>query len=100
MSLPGFYDRAACTGMDPELFFPWSPSMRPSPLAVNACNRCGVREECLTFSIGPPVQAGVWGGMTEAERLAERGRRHRVKQDGQRRAERAAAREQRREAAA
>ena len=99
MTLPPFYADAGCAGMDTWHFSPMSPRSRPSPLAVKACSGCDVRAECLTFSIGPPVQAGYWGGMTEEERLAERARRHRQKQDDQRRADRAAARQQREEAA-
>ena len=86
MTAPAFYDRAECRGVDTHHFYPLSPSSRPSPLAVMACSRCGVREECLSFSLAP-FQQGVWGGMTEAERLAERKARYQRVQTERRRRE-------------
>lgn len=93
MSRPAFYDQAECSGMDVHWFFPWDagPEMRPGPLAVQACSRCKVREDCLTWSIGPPMQAGFWGGMTEPQRIAERARRYSDERTERRRAARRAA---------
>jgi WhiB family redox-sensing transcriptional regulator len=99
MTLPPFYAAAECREVDTWHFYPMSPRSRPSPLAVKACSRCGVREECLSFSITHPVQLGFWGGMTEEQRLAERKRRHIQRQTDQRRAGRAAARQREDEAA-
>ena len=96
MTLPSFFADAECKGLETRWFFPWNPGpdMRPGPLAVQACSRCGVRAECLTFSLAP-FQPGYWGGMTEEERLAERKRRHIQKQTDQRRAARKAAAQER-----
>ena len=101
MTLPSFFADAECKGLETRWFFPWGggPEMRPSPLAEQACSRCKVREDCLTWSIAPPFQAGYWGGMTEPERLEERRRRHMEKQNGQRKAARRAAAQQRQVAA-
>ena len=102
MTLPSFFADAECKGLETRWFFPWDagPDMRPGPLAVQACDRCKVREECLTWSIGPPMQVGYWGGMTELERIAERGRRYSDERTERRRAARRAAREQQQEVAA
>lgn len=63
-------DRAACIGMDTELFFP-DPGGNPNP-ALAVCRRCPVTVECLEF--GQKLarrwggQAGVFGGMTANQR--------------------------------
>jgi WhiB family redox-sensing transcriptional regulator len=65
--------RAACFGADPELFFSpdqegngGAPSWTPHA-ALTICARCPVVAECRKWAIDTG-QAGVWGGMTEAER--------------------------------
>lgn len=40
-------DRAACRGMDVELFVIPRPGARPAPEAVAACERCTVADACL-----------------------------------------------------
>jgi hypothetical protein len=99
---PSFFADAECKGLETCWFFPWGggPEMRPGPLAVQACSRCKVREDCLTWSIGPPMQAGYWGGMTEPERIAERARRYSDERTERRRAARRAAEERQDEVAA
>lgn len=99
MALPSFFASAACRDVDTWFFFPWSANSRPSPLAVKACSNCGVREECLTYSLRHPMPDGYWGGMTLPERVAERKRRHIQKQTDSRRAARKAAAGQQEEAA-
>ena len=103
MGSPPFFAQAECKGLETRWFFPWEPGpdMRPGPLAELACSRCKVREDCLTWSIGPPMQVGYWGGMTEAERITERGRRYSDERTERRRtARREAAGERRDEVAA
>ena len=99
MILPSFFAQAECKGLETRWFFPWNPGpdMRPGPLAVQACSRCGVRGECLTFSLRHPMQPGYWGGMTETERVEERQRRHIQKQTDSRKAARKAAAQERQE---
>lgn len=41
------------------------------------CAACPVRAECLAYALGRPDKHGIWGGMTEDERDAERRRRQR-----------------------
>jgi WhiB family redox-sensing transcriptional regulator len=63
---------AVCVTADPELFFPVSAS-RLSPEQVaeakTFCGRCPVRSECLDFAYQTHSVHGIWGGLTEEERL-------------------------------
>ncbi len=67
----GWRERAACRGVDPELFF---PTAEPGPVhdeqvaaAKWVCARCPVREPCLTEALAR-IPYGVAGGLTEHER--------------------------------
>lgn len=85
----GWRDRAACASLDdPSIMFPedairsgrWSlaaeEAMRVRELAaVAVCEPCPVRAECLSYAVGLGVSfdlAGVWGGLTVADRAALR----------------------------
>jgi hypothetical protein len=71
--------RAACRGHDTRRWFPVG-AQEPDELALKLCSRCPVAACCLAYSFGAPggrVEAGVWAGMTEDERQAERRRRQR-----------------------
>lgn len=63
-ALPRWFDRAACTEQDPELFF--DPSQARA--AVQVCADCLVRVECLAHALERGEQLGVWGGKTERQR--------------------------------
>jgi WhiB family transcriptional regulator, redox-sensing transcriptional regulator len=66
--------RGACQAEDPELFFPIAmtgPALDQISLAKAVCNRCEVREPCLSFAVATR-QDGIWGGTTRDERLAPR----------------------------
>lgn len=67
--------RALCDGDDTERWFPVGGG-DADPYVKAVCAACPVRGECLDFAIATR-QCGVWGGMTEAERYAERRRRQR-----------------------
>lgn len=58
--------RAACRGLDAELFFP-TPQDDPAH-AKEICEACPVRIACLSFSIEHGERYGIWGGLTERER--------------------------------
>ena len=72
-------DHAACAGMDTDLFFPRENIGGPARgrgvsgekdrmrQAMQACQRCPVRQECLMFAI-EHNEWGVWGGMDTADR--------------------------------
>jgi WhiB family redox-sensing transcriptional regulator len=62
--------RAACVGVDPELWFPVGPLADVSE-ARAVCVGCPVRAVCLAWALERGVQ-GVWGGLTEDERRALR----------------------------
>lgn len=76
--------RAACKGVDPELFFPETtdealdePLVRQQVEAAKAvCRRCPVREQCLDEAL-ERLPHGVAGGMTEHERRRARAERER-----------------------
>ncbi|MEV4948896.1 WhiB family transcriptional regulator [Streptomyces sp. NPDC053755] len=72
---------AACTNVDPDLFFPvgtGAPALIQAEEAKEVCRRCPVRRECLEWAMDDSRQVtGVWGGLTEDERrsLKRRSRR-------------------------
>lgn len=67
-----YLEEAACTGLDPELFYAESgvAIMR----AKSFCSGCDVREKCLEWGI-KREEFGVWGGTTARERAALRRQR-------------------------
>ena len=67
-------NRANCTGVDPELFFPERGSSTRE--AKEVCRGCVVQQDCLEFAIANGEKFGIWGGMSERER--RRVRRSRI----------------------
>src|SRR5436309_1178268 len=65
-------DRAACRGLEPELFFPDDGADPAEAIAV--CRCCMVRRECLEYAQQHREPYGIWGGLTPRQRAA---RRHR-----------------------
>jgi WhiB family transcriptional regulator, redox-sensing transcriptional regulator len=65
-------DRAACLGMDTNLFF---PEGGPAAKARRVCAACPVRLECGEHARSAPEPWGVWGGIPERERRRPRTRR-------------------------
>ena len=66
-------DKASCTGIDTELFFP-DQGHPIEPLIIKMCKACPVREECIDYALKYSMQ-GVWGGMGQRARERYRGRR-------------------------
>lgn len=67
----GWMAKANCKGVDTEIFFPKSKGKGievDSSQAKALCARCEVRKTCLAYAIAHSVPAGVWGGLTHAER--------------------------------
>jgi len=63
---------AACRNEDPELFFPVGAAGVEVLLQVReakaVCARCPVAGECLAQAVEFGDEAGIWGGLDEAER--------------------------------
>ncbi|TDO51747.1 WhiB family redox-sensing transcriptional regulator [Kribbella sp. VKM Ac-2527] len=65
--------RGACVGEDPELFFTIGhaePARRQIEEAKQVCRRCEVIEACLGWALDTRQDAGVWGGLSDDERLS------------------------------
>jgi WhiB family redox-sensing transcriptional regulator len=58
--------RAACRGVDPDIFYPASDE--EAEVAKAICAQCPVREACLEYALANRERDGVWGGATERER--------------------------------
>jgi WhiB family redox-sensing transcriptional regulator len=68
----------ACRNEDPELFFPIGRTGRAEQQIEDAkrvCRQCDVVDACLEWAMRTGQSAGVWGGLSEDERLALRRRR-------------------------
>ena len=73
-------ERSRCTGEDPELFFPvgtTGPAIEQAAKAIEICNLCPVRAECLEWALDTCQDAGVWGGLGEEDRREIRRARRR-----------------------
>lgn len=79
--------RAACRGLDPDIFFPTDGDWDAILSAKAICESCSVRDECLELALTANIREGIWGGLDEAERRARRRsvlrRRHRESVTGQ-----------------
>jgi len=64
--------RAACRGSAPGLFFPEEHKKDTVAAAKAVCAGCPVVRPCRAWALAHPAERGVWGGLTEAERLAVR----------------------------
>ncbi len=64
--------RAACRGSGFGPYFPKGGASSTPAKAV--CAQCPVRGECLDNALRYPQLQGVWGGTSDAERRALRGR--------------------------
>lgn len=71
---PGAWiSRGSCRGAPTSLFFPDDAGRAHE--AIRVCRRCPVRAECAAYALDIPGLEGIWGGLTEADRLRHR-RRH------------------------
>jgi len=69
--------QAACRTEEPELFFPVGtsgPALVQTARATAVCRRCPVMIRCRDWALTTGQATGVWGGMTEDQRRAARGR--------------------------
>lgn len=81
------HERALCSQMDPELWFP-EPWEDETPAKLT-CGRCPVREACLAHALDANEEYGIWGGLLPEERREMRRRMrdgspaHTVKAEGE-----------------
>lgn len=77
--------RSACREVNPELFFPIGTA-QPAQLQIErarvVCLRCDVVQTCLKWAMESEQNAGVLGGLSEAERQALRRRNARAARAG------------------
>jgi WhiB family transcriptional regulator, redox-sensing transcriptional regulator len=69
---PEWRGAGACLSADPELFFPvavGSAAGRHTSRALQICNGCRVKRQCLDFALEHREENGIWGGTTPEERL-------------------------------
>lgn len=74
----GWAARGACAGRDTSMFYgdPQEGATRKYNseedmrirAAISVCQRCPVRQECLTHALRYPEPWGIWGGMTPSQR--------------------------------
>lgn len=70
-------ESAECFGYDPEMFFP-EPEMIKSrttamaQAAIDICNVCPVRQQCLRNAVAEDIRFGIWGGLTSKQRTVLR----------------------------
>lgn len=69
--------RAACGGVDPELFFPANESAQTAVKAQEVCAECPVNGMCLRYALKHQVQYGIWGGLITRDRNQVRHRLYR-----------------------
>jgi len=60
--------RAACKGVDTEVFFPAKGGRLKTHSARRYCDVCTVREQCLEEALANPALRGIWGGTSPKER--------------------------------
>lgn len=70
---PEWFARAACRGVDPDLFHPSRGESTAS--AKEICGRCEIRVDCLDWAVATGERFGIWGGASERERRMIRTRR-------------------------
>jgi len=60
--------RAACRGIDVEIFYPPTEEEVDAAAAKAVCDGCSVRQACLEYALAHREREGIWGGATERER--------------------------------
>ena len=64
--IPAWRLRAACRGVDPDIFYPVTDEEADDAKAI--CAGCPVQQACLEWALTHRESDGVWGGATERER--------------------------------
>ena len=77
---PAWHAKAACAETPTDEFFPVGssgPALEQIAKAKAICATCPVASKCLEYALSTGQNDGIWGGMSEDERGAERRRRQR-----------------------
>lgn len=64
-------DLAACSGEDPDDWFPEARDQITAARAKAICDVCPVSGDCLEYAIRTRQKHGIWGGLTDKERRRE-----------------------------
>ena len=56
-------ERAACRGVDPELWFPNDRDPNERAQAIRICGDCDVKTQCLRIARKRRERHGIWGGV-------------------------------------
>ena len=68
-------EQAICRNTpNPDLWFPSSMDLRGRAAAIETCNACPARSDCLEFALRDASLEGIWGGTTVEERRQMRRR--------------------------
>jgi len=64
----GWMDKAACNGMDTEIFFPETGDNRQFTRIKKICGSCEVQTTCLDYAVRQNLTDGWFGGMSPENR--------------------------------
>lgn len=74
----GWREEALCRKPSSRgLWFPDRSRGKGVSEALRICAICPVKQDCLEYALAAPENHGIWGGMLEHERRAEKKRRER-----------------------
>jgi WhiB family redox-sensing transcriptional regulator len=77
LDIQRWMSNAACKGNTEGDWFPEQPGRTPAiKLAMDICNRCPVKIECLEYAMIQPNLHGIWGGLSARKRGALRAKRN------------------------
>ena len=60
-------ERGNCTTENADELF--EPGRKQRTEAIKICRFCPVQEECLRWALKHKIEWGVWGGLTERQRI-------------------------------
>jgi WhiB family redox-sensing transcriptional regulator len=68
---PPFADdpRRGCANTNPDVFFPEQGDTATLRQAQACCRNCPFQAACLKWALTAPERFGVWGGLSEKQRL-------------------------------
>lgn len=67
LTINAWREHRACVGVPTENFFPRTRGI--SKKTIEICKECPVKWDCLNYSIINTIEYGIWGGLTETQRL-------------------------------